>query len=131
MMIVTENQPDGTPTWIDLGIPDLDRAMEFYGALFGWQFDVGPAEFGRYTTCRTSTAAGSPRWRRTTTRTRRVLVERLPGHRRLRRHRRCGRAAGGTVVDPPADVMDQGRMATVRDPAGASSASGRAGAHRL
>ena len=49
-MIVTDNQLDGTPTWIDLGIPDLDRAMDFYGALFGWQFEVGPAEFGRYTT---------------------------------------------------------------------------------
>jgi len=48
-MIVTENQPDGTPTWIDLGIPDLDRGLEFYAALFGWQFEVGPAEFGRYT----------------------------------------------------------------------------------
>ena len=22
-------QPAGTPTWIDLGIPDLDRAMTF------------------------------------------------------------------------------------------------------
>ena len=42
--------PTARPTWIDLGIPDLDRALEFYGALFGWQFDVGPAEFGRYTT---------------------------------------------------------------------------------
>src|SRR3712207_7421875 len=49
-MIVTESQPDGTPTWIDLGIPDLDQAMAFYGALFGWQFEVGPAEYGRYTT---------------------------------------------------------------------------------
>ena len=65
MSIVTENQPDGTPTWIDLGIPDLDRALDFYGALFGWQFDVGPAEYGRYTTCRTRRPAGSPPWRRT------------------------------------------------------------------
>ncbi len=51
MALITENAPDGTPTWIDLGIPDLDRAMAFYGSLFGWEFDVGPAEFGRYTTC--------------------------------------------------------------------------------
>ena len=49
MSYVHENQPDGTP-WVDLGIPDLD-AMRFYGALFGWEFDVGPAEYGRYTTC--------------------------------------------------------------------------------
>ena len=50
-MIVDRNQPDGTPTWIDLGVPNLEQAMEFYGAVFGWAFDVGPAEFGSYTTC--------------------------------------------------------------------------------
>ena len=51
MSHVTQNQPDGTPTWIDLGIPDLDRAMAFYGALFGWEFEVGLQEYGYYTIC--------------------------------------------------------------------------------
>ena len=51
MSTVTGNQPDGTPTWIDLGIPDLDRAIAFYGAVFGWDFLVGPEEAGRYTMC--------------------------------------------------------------------------------
>ena len=50
-MDVDTNQPLGTPTWIDLGVPDLDRALAFYGAVFGWDFDVGPEEYGRYTTC--------------------------------------------------------------------------------
>jgi predicted enzyme related to lactoylglutathione lyase len=27
----------GTPSWVDLGTPDLDASIEFYGALFGWQ----------------------------------------------------------------------------------------------
>ena len=44
MSHVNANQPDGTPTWIDLGIPDLEGAMRFYGALFGWDFEVGPPE---------------------------------------------------------------------------------------
>src|ERR1044072_9008596 len=51
MSHITHTPPLGTPTWIGLGIPDLDRAMEFYGALFGWQFEVGPPETGRDTTC--------------------------------------------------------------------------------
>ena len=51
MSLVTENQPDGTPTWIDLGIPDLDAAMRYYRSLFGWEFDVGSAETGYYTMC--------------------------------------------------------------------------------
>lgn len=38
MSRVTGNQPTGTPTWIDLRVPDLDRALEFYRALFGWTY---------------------------------------------------------------------------------------------
>jgi uncharacterized protein len=117
-MIVTENQPDGTPTWIDLGIPDLDRAMEFYGALFGWQFEVGPVEFGRYTTAYAGgrrVAAMAPNsdpdatefwWN--------VYLASADCDATAE----AVRQAGGTVVNPPMDVMDQGRMAIVRDPAG-------------
>jgi uncharacterized protein len=117
-MIVTENQPDGTPTWIDLGIPDLDRAMEFYGALFGWQFEVGPAEFGRYTTAYLRgrrVAALAPNvdpdatafwWN--------VYLATADCDATTA----AVSAAGGTVVNPPSDVLDQGRMAIVRDPAG-------------
>jgi uncharacterized protein len=119
MSYVTSNQPDGTPTWIDLGIPDLDRAMEFYRALFGWEFDVGPEESGRYTTCLLDgrAAAGiAPNPDPDATAfwwnvyfatgdcdgTAKRVVD-----------------AGGTLVQPPMDVMDQGRMALARDPVGA------------
>jgi predicted enzyme related to lactoylglutathione lyase len=117
-MIVTENQPDGTPTWIDLGIPDLDRAMVFYGAMFGWQFEVGPAEFGRYTTAYLQgrrVAALAPNsdpdatdfwWN--------VYLATADCDATAA----AVSAAGGTVVNPPLDVLDQGRMAIVRDPAG-------------
>jgi predicted enzyme related to lactoylglutathione lyase len=117
-MIATQNQPDGTPTWIDLGIPDLDQAMSFYGALFGWQFDVGPAEFGRYTTAYLGgrrVAALAPNsdpdatefwWN--------VYLATADCDATAA----AVRAAGGTVVNPPSDVMDQGRMAIVRDAAG-------------
>jgi predicted enzyme related to lactoylglutathione lyase len=119
-MIVTENQPDGTPTWIDLGIPDLDRALDFYGALFGWTFDIGPAEFGRYTTAyadgrRVAALAPNPDpdadrfwWN--------VYLATADCDATAA----AVTAAGGTVVDPPSDVRDQGRMAAVRDPAGGS-----------
>lgn len=34
----------GRPTYIELGVPDADRARAFYGALLGWQLsgDSGP-----------------------------------------------------------------------------------------
>jgi predicted enzyme related to lactoylglutathione lyase len=119
MSYVTDNQPNGTPTWIDLGIPDLDRAMEFYGALFGWEFDVGPAETGRYTMCLLygkAVAAITPNPDSGATDfwwnvylatddcdgTARRIVD-----------------SGGTLIQAPMDVMEYGRMAIARDPVGA------------
>ncbi|MGK2881508.1 MAG: VOC family protein [Mycobacterium sp.] len=40
--------PLGAPTWIDLGTSDLERAIEFYGAVFGWTFESAGPEYGRY-----------------------------------------------------------------------------------
>jgi predicted enzyme related to lactoylglutathione lyase len=119
MSIVTENQPDGTPTWIDLAIPDLERAMAFYGALFGWEFQVGPPETMHYTTCllggrRVAALAKNPD----------------PGATRFwwnmylatgdcAATARRVTDAGGTIVMEPTDIPGQGRMAIVKDPVGA------------
>lgn len=52
MSHVTTPQPDGTPTWIDLHTPEYDRALEFYGALFGWEYSEEPtADQRRSATC--------------------------------------------------------------------------------
>jgi predicted enzyme related to lactoylglutathione lyase len=119
MSFVDTNQPNGTPTRIDLGIPDLERAMAFYGAVFGWEFEVGSPETMRYTQClldgrRAAALAENPDPQATAfwwnvylaaddcdTTARRIS------------------AAGGTLVQPPMDVMDQGRMAIAKDPVGA------------
>jgi uncharacterized protein len=119
MSDVTENQPDGTPTWIDLGVPDLDRAMAFYGPLFGWEFEPGPAATGHYTTCRL-------RGRRV------AAIAQDPDPAATRRWWNVYLAtadcdatarrvtdAGGTLVQGPMDVMDQGRVALADDPVGA------------
>jgi predicted enzyme related to lactoylglutathione lyase len=117
-MDVDTNQPLGTPTWIDLGVPDLDRAMEFYAAVFGWEFDVGPVEYGRYTSCLL-------RGRRVAA----LSAMHEPGADCFwnvylatpycDRTAERARAAGGELLAEPMDVMDQGRMAVVRDPVGA------------
>lgn len=41
--------PTGTPAWADITVPDLDRAIAFYGALLGWRFERGGPEVGGYT----------------------------------------------------------------------------------
>ena len=115
-MDVDTNQPLGTPTWIDLGVPDLDRALAFYGAVFGWEFDVGPEETGRYTMCflrgrrvAAISALHDPA---------RVFWNVYLATDDCDRTAERARAAGGTLLVEPMDVMDQGRMAVVRDPGG-------------
>lgn len=52
MSHVTTPQPDGTPTWIDLHTPEYEGALEFYGALFGWEYSEEPTSSGlRSATC--------------------------------------------------------------------------------
>jgi predicted enzyme related to lactoylglutathione lyase len=117
MSHVTENQPDGTPTWIDLGVPDLDRAMAFYGSLFGWEFET--AATGHTTTCllrgrRVAAIAQDPdpdasrRWWN-------VYLATADCDATARRVT----DAGGILVQGPMDIMDQGRVALAEDPVGA------------
>jgi uncharacterized protein len=119
MSHIDSTQPLGTPTWIDLGIPDLDRAMEFYGAVFGWEFEVGPEETGRYTMCRLDGRAVAA-----------IMPNPDPGATDFwwsvylatddcdATAKRIA-DAGGTIVNRPDDVMDLGRMAVAADPVGA------------
>lgn len=119
MSHITQNQPEGTPISVDLGIPDLERAMQFYGALFGWEFEVGPAEYGHYTTAlldgRRVAAlvpnldpAATEFWWNVYLATDDVdaTITRAQG-------------AGGEVVGGPFDIPGQGRGALLRDPVGA------------
>jgi predicted enzyme related to lactoylglutathione lyase len=118
-MRIDSTQPLGTPTWIDLGIPDLDRAMAFYGAVFGWDFEVGPEETGRYTMCRVdgrAVAAIMPNPDSDATDFSWSVY--------LATDDCVGTAkriedAGGRLVQPTMEVMDQGRMAIAVDPVGA------------
>jgi predicted enzyme related to lactoylglutathione lyase len=41
----------GTPSWVDLSVDDLDQAIAFYGELFGWDCQKGAPETGFYTRC--------------------------------------------------------------------------------
>ena len=117
MSHVTEPQPDGTPTWIDLGIPDPERAMEFYGAVFGWEFEVGGPETMGYTICRLDGKAvaglvgadgtSDSYWWNVYLATSDcdATVDRIV-------------TAGGTIVVPAMDVMEEGRLAIAKDPVG-------------
>lgn len=50
MTVRDQPWPEGTPCFAELTAPDLDVAEAFYGPLFDWTFDRGPAEMNHYTT---------------------------------------------------------------------------------
>ena len=108
------------PVWVDLGAKDAAAAREFYQTLFGWQIEVNPDPmYGGYGLAKVNgvDAAGigptqspdQPSMWSIYIGTDDVdgLAEKV-------------QAAGGTVVAPPFDVGDQGRMAVFMDPTGAA-----------
>ncbi|MEI7546818.1 MAG: VOC family protein [Actinomycetota bacterium] len=108
----------GMPAWIDLGTSDPEAAGIFYARLFGWQVqDLGP-DAGDYRMCslreRPVAGIGSqaddtmpPYW------TTYFCVESVESTVAKIT------ANGGTMIVPPMDVMDAGRMAVASDPTGA------------
>jgi len=109
----------GTPSWIELSTPDPDASAEFYAAALGWSAtEPGAEETGGY---RMFQSDGKN-------------VAGLMGHMQEGQPTAwatyvsvadAGRAAqdvegaGGTVIVPPMDVLDLGRMAVFADPTGA------------
>ncbi|MFE1171459.1 VOC family protein [Streptomyces sp. NPDC058773] len=120
MSEISSNQPLGTPTWIDLGVPDLDRAKAFYGALFGWEYEERSAETGPVTLCLL-------RGRRVAA-LRPVSAADVEGESWWQPYLAtddCDAAAkrivecGGAVVVPPSERAGLARTAVVADPVGA------------
>jgi len=108
----------GTFSWVDLTTRDGAAAKQFYGALFGWEFDDSEVPGGGvYTMCRLGdamVAAISP------------TTEEMPPHwnnyvtvESADEAAAKAKELGGTAVMEPFDVMEAGRMAVLQDPTGA------------
>ena len=124
----TEYAP-GTPCWVDVTSPELDRTISFYSELFGWEADADSRpEAGGYTMFTKEgkqVAAGSP-----------PQQEGMPSHWTTYLasddvDATAGkvREAGGTVLMDPFDVFDAGRMTVAQDPTGAVFGVWQAGEH--
>lgn len=129
MAKVTGNHPNGSPCWVDIGVPDLRRAIDFYTALFGWEVQEGPEEFGGYSMCLVDgvpVAAISPArdkdapafWWNVY-----FAADDADASAKLVADN------GGQVVIPPMDIMGAGRMAIVKDQAGAEFGLYQGGSH--
>ncbi|KAA2252973.1 VOC family protein [Solihabitans fulvus] len=126
----------GTPTWIDLSTPDIEASKKFYGALFGWDFEVGPPETGGYTNAQLQgkNVAG--------------LMQQMPdmsppeagppvtawstylASDDVDATAAAIEANGGRLMMPAMDVMDLGRMLVAFDPLGTMIGAWQAGRHK-
>ena len=116
-----ESYVQGTPSYVELITPDQAAAKEFYGPLFGWEFDDVPmGDAGYYVTfAKEGDSVGG-------------IGGQMPG---LEGHpafwgvylavddvdATTARVAdaGGKVEAGPFDVMEHGRMSAIQDPSGA------------
>src|SRR5215216_5354909 len=110
----------GTPSWVDLGSPDIDASAAFYGGLFGWTFTpAGPVEetggYGMLTLNGKNVAGLGPHMdtsRPPSWNTYVSVADIEATTARVEAHR-------GTIVIPPMAVMTAGKMAVFVDPSGA------------
>jgi predicted enzyme related to lactoylglutathione lyase len=121
----------GTPSWVDLSSPDLDRSASFYGELFGWDTtEPGPVEetggYRMFTSGGNLVAGLGPIMQegQPSVWTTYVSVDDADGTAAKVRE------AGGQVFVEPMDVMDAGRMAVFADPSGAVFGTWQPGEHK-
>jgi predicted enzyme related to lactoylglutathione lyase len=119
-MVEFTGYDEGSPCWVDLMTPDLERAKQFYGELFGWRYDDSGEEFGHYNLAlkdgkvvaglgpRQAGQPGPPVW-----------VTYLWADDADAVAARVGKA-GGNVFMGPMDVPGAGRMALAVDSTGAA-----------
>jgi predicted enzyme related to lactoylglutathione lyase len=110
--------PAGTPSYIDIGSPDPAATAAFYSSLFGWTVNDLGEDAGGYKMAQVDgddvagigpqQAPGPPYW------TTYFTVDDVEATAKK------VEAAGGTVLAPPFDVLDAGRMAVFMDSNGAA-----------
>lgn len=122
-MPIVNEYAHGAPCWFELATTDQAAAKSFYSQVFGWDiadFPMGPNEY--YTMFKmggndVSAAYSLPQ---------RLLDQGVPPHwgvyfntTGVDAAAEKAKSLGATLLQPPFDVMDVGRMSIVRDPGGA------------
>src|SRR3954452_5344337 len=105
----------GTPSWVDIGSPDLDVTHGFYTGLFGWERrDAGPVEetggYGVYTKNDRAGAGYGPAQCPGVCWSMSVWVD-DPAATAAKVE-----SSGGSTIVGPLQVMEEGSMAVLADP---------------
>jgi predicted enzyme related to lactoylglutathione lyase len=118
-MAETKTAVANKPAWVDLATPDAAASRDFYSKVFGWKIEVDPdPQYGGYGMAKVGdqqVAGIGPKMapEQPTAWTLYIGTDDVDDLAKK------VQAAGGTVIAPPFDVGDQGRMATFQDPSGA------------
>jgi predicted enzyme related to lactoylglutathione lyase len=119
-MLSTDFAP-GTPSWLDLGAPDIGVAQRFYHEAFGWEFQsLGPeaGDYGAFRVAGKTVAAAGPLTEEGA-RSAWMIYFTAPD---VDATARRVRELGGTVRVEPMDIGGGARMAQFSDPQGAQFA---------
>jgi uncharacterized protein len=107
------------PAWVDLSSSDPAASREFYSRLFGWEVAVSPdPQYGGYAMAKVGgkdVAGIGPKQSADAPTAWMIYI----GTDDAEDLAKKVQAAGGSVIAPPFDVGDQGRMAVFQDPSGA------------
>lgn len=128
-MVTRQSAPLGAPIWIDLTTSDVERAKQFYGAVFGWTFETGGPEYGGYVTAFQGerVVAGlmhnDPKWNAPDFWT--TYLHTADADATVA----AATAAGGQSCVATMDIPDKGRMALLTDPTGAFVGLWQPGGH--
>ena len=122
----------GTPCWVDLMSPDVDASTAFYTAVFGWTAEDRFDDEGTrvYVTLRLDGKAvagigGQPPGMGEMPAIWNTYVSSDDVAATVAR----AEAAGGSVMMPPMQVMEEGHMAIIADPTGAAISIWQPGNH--
>jgi len=116
-----EAHAHGTFSWAELATTDAAGAKKFYAALFGWSIEDVPAGPDMiYSMSRVGSEYAAALYQMS------EKMKGIPPHWAsfitvddVDAVAKRATEQGGTLIDPPFDVMDVGRMAVVKDPTGA------------
>ncbi len=123
-MHVVTNYPDGVFNWVDLMSSNVEAAKKFYTGLFGWEAEDQPIDGGGVYTMFTldgKNVAGMGELSAD------MQAQGIPSnwtsyvkHSDVDGVADRAAKAGGTIILPPMDVMEEGRMTMFIDPNGAT-----------
>ncbi len=129
---IVSSYPHGTFCWAEISSTDIQKSLTFYTGLFGWEIEETPTPYGPYYSLHIDGkyVAGASAMMPD------MQAQGVPSH--WENHVAVDdveamvdkvKAAGGTVLVEPFDVLDVGRMLMLRDPQGATLTLWQAKSH--